>query len=269
MGLIKAVRSGLSASKLWASKHALEITADLGVSLLLGAIVAAAIQSPKAKEAYEEKGAEQEANGEDTTTAKATAERVLEGGKHYIIVAVLAAGGIACIKGNQKIAVGKISAVEMCYVYEKAKNTKLMEKVEEKLGKRKAEEVEDEVAKDYIRTHTPPENWNPEPGSGDCIVMDGFTGHTFFASRIKLDAAVNKVNDMMLKGEQYASIRDLYDQCEYFPREADLLDKLGWNVSNGMIEITYHYGPDNLGRPCLVFDYRAEPKEYYNEAWRY
>ena len=43
-------------------------------------------------------------------------------------------------------------------------------------------------------------------------------------------------------------------------------DELGWNVTNGLIELDFSAQLDTDGTPCIVIDYTVAPKRGFN-SW--
>ena len=80
-----------------------------------------------------------------------------------------------------------------------------------------------------------------------------------------IDAAVNKFNKRLLN-EDFLSLNEFYDELGV--KHTKLGDDLGWNIGNdGLIEVTYDtcLSPDN--KPCLVMNYRIEPRYDFSKLY--
>lgn len=64
-------------------------------------------------------------------------------------------------------------------------------------------------------------------------------------------AAVNKINETMVY-EMYAALNDFYNEIGL--SNTDMGDELGWNLDDGLLEISYGAMVADDGRPCITLD---------------
>jgi hypothetical protein len=139
------------------------------------------------------------------------------------------------------------------------------EKVIEKFGEGKAQQVRDEIAQDRIRNN-PPDPSNTQVlmvGDGDVLCHDLLTGRYFMSSAEKLRQAMNNLNYEIIAHE-YASLSFFYDLIGLAPTAYS--DYVGWRVDDHP-EITFStvMSPDD--RPCIAVDFEAAPHPGYSSLY--
>jgi hypothetical protein len=58
--------------------------------------------------------------------------------------------------------------------------------------------------------------------------------------------------------EMYAALNDFYNEIGL--SNTDMGDELGWNLDDGLLEISYGAMVADDGRPCITLDYHIAPR---------
>lgn len=136
--------------------------------------------------------------------------------------------------------------------------TEYKEKVIETIGEKKEQTVRDKVAEERIKK----EPVNPSAiivsGNGNTRCFDTITKRRFTSDIEAIKKIVNELNRRMINGEDYISLNDFY--YELGLDGSSIGDELGWNVSDGLIELEFSAQLDTDGIPCIVIDYAIAPK---------
>lgn len=56
----------------------------------------------------------------------------------------------------------------------------------------------------------------------------------------------------------YAALNDFYNEIGL--SNTDMGDELGWNLDDGLLEISYGAMVADDGRPCITLDYHVAPR---------
>ena len=144
------------------------------------------------------------------------------------------------------------------------------QKVIEKIGENKEEEIRKDIARDHLEKKPFSKDLPPVPDSVPETVVwirDDYFGNEFMMDVEDVKAAVNKLNwGMNNLTEPYASAADLYYEINQTPPK--LSYELGWNTSDGLIEVTFTYKllPDGH-RVGAIMSYVNPPKAGYQECY--
>lgn len=178
---------------------------------------------------------------------------------------ILSTGSIVggCVAGERKAAL-----LTSLYTASEAALCKYERKVVEKIGREKAQEIQDSIAKDFISSN-PPDSRNMTiyaTGNGDVLIFDPLSGRYFTSDPRKIIDAMNKINRKIV-GQMWASVNDWYDELNLEP--IGLAEDKGWSVDN-FIDIPDNpdvwsttQTPDN--RPCFIITYYNRPRIYNGE----
>lgn len=194
-------------------------------------------------------------NFEDLFTAK---EKVNLVWKEFIPPMLMGAATIAAIVGANQIGTRRTAALAAAYTLSEKASNEFREKVKERLGEKKVQEIKDEIAQDRVN-----ENPNAELviiGDGKVKCLETYTGRYFMLRSVEdIKAAQNKIN-YQLNNDMYASLSDFYD-CLDIPHTA-FSDEVGW-TQRKLLEITFGGALDEENRPVVSFDYQVEPVRNY------
>ena len=94
-------------------------------------------------------------------------------------------------------------------------------------------------------------------GNGDYKCVDVISGRVFSSNKNKIEAAVNELNRTMTY-DMYVSLSDMYDLVGL--PHTKVSDDLGWNLDDGLIEVSFDSVVGEDGTPSLVVDYTVAPR---------
>ena len=155
--------------------------------------------------------------------------------KHYIPVVLTFAAGTVCVIVSNRESAKRIAALVTAYSMSEKKVEGYSKKIEELLGKEKASEIKsavdqdeaDEGAKvyehdDYEIKENVPEVYIP-------LMYDSKSGRYFRCSETQLQAAVNKINELILSFDS-ATVNDFY--FEIGLKDTEDGNMFGWNLDD-------------------------------------
>ena len=179
----------------------------------------------------------------------------------YAVAFVSGIVTLLCIFGCQSINHRRQAA--LATVYSVTENTlrSYEAKVKELVGKKKATEIHDAIAKDNLdRNVAKTDNTIILTGEGELICYDEMSGQTFKSNPEKIRQVVNSLNERLLT-EMFIPLNDFY--YELGIKKVKLGEELGWNIDSGLIEMRYSSHLDEFNRPMLDIDYTVEPRFDY------
>ena len=158
-----------------------------------------------------------------------------------------------CIAGERKAALmaGLYSASE-------AALRRYEEKVVEKIGPEKAQEIRRETANDILERHSEKKVGIIATGCGDELFYDTLSGRYFTSDKLTVRNACNSMNRLII-GDVWGSLNEWY--IELGLDEIGAGDYLGWNVDH-LMDIDFDTADTPFERPCYVIHYRNEPVLY-------
>ena len=125
-------------------------------------------------------------------------------------------------------------------------------KVEEKFGLRKEDDVRTEIAQDQVNGSPP----NIIITDGKTLFRDEPSGRYFESTMEDVKSAQNDLNHKILKSD-YAVLSDLYELLGLPP--TSLSEEFGWNSQHDQVEILYNTVLTPTGKPCITMDYNVNP----------
>lgn len=230
-------------------KHNPEILTGVGIAGMVTTTIMAVKATPKALKLIEEK--EEELNVEQLPTK----ELIKTTWKCYIPSVIIAGASIACIVYASSTNLRRNTALAAAYTISEATLKEYQDKVVEKIGEKKEQEIREEVggskmAKNPIREVILTEN------GGNTTCYDVVSGRYFKSNRDTINRIVNDLNREM-RTEMYVTLNEFY--YELGLDTIKIGDDLGWNIEKGYIDITFSSHLDANGTPCLVLDYKPAP----------
>ena len=176
----------------------------------------------------------------------------------YIPAAGSAVATIVCIILANRIGNRRAAALAAAYAISEKAFVEYKDKVVEKLGEKKEQQVRDEIAQDRI-TKTPLGE-TVIIGTGSVLCFESFTGRYFLSDMETIKKAQNDTNYQILN-DYYASLTEFYNRVG-LPRTA-VSDEFGWN-SDKMLELEFSTALAEDGRPCLSINFAVTPiRDYY------
>lgn len=148
------------------------------------------------------------------------------------------------------------SVVKESYGEYRAKNV-------EKVGKKKEQELRDEIAQDRRNRHPIDQTTLIVTGKGPTLVYDKWNDRYFTSSRNEIDAAVNELNrEINLNG--FATMTEFYHLLN-IPATGHS-DYLGWSVKQ-LLEVGYSGTLGTDGEPCLQMEFKTEPDPKFDQSY--
>lgn len=241
--------------KMVVSKHSPEILTGIGIAGMITTTILAVKATPKALTLIENKKKELELYPADKLT---TIETVKATWKCYIPAAVTGITSITCLIGANSVNSRRNATLATACNLSATALTEYKEKVIETIGEKKERTIRDKVAEERVKK----EPVNPSAiivsGNGNTRCFDTITKRRFTSDIEAIKKIVNELNRRMINGDDYVSLNDFY--YELGLDGSSIGDELGWNVSDGLIELDFSAQLDNDGVPCIVIDYVVTPK---------
>ena len=241
--------------KMVVSKHSPEILTGIGIAGMITTTILAVKATPKALTLVEDKKKELELYPADKLTTIETVKATL---KCYIPAAVTGITAITCLIGANSVSSRRNATLATACNLSATALTEYKEKVIETIGEKKERTIRDKVAEERVKN----EPVNPSAiivsGNGNTRCFDTITKRRFISDIEAIKKIVNELNRRMINGDDYVSLNDFY--YELGLDGSSIGDELGWNVSDGLIELDFSAQLDKDGVPCIVIDYTVTPK---------
>lgn len=250
---------GKSMKKLGKSlkKNSPRILTGIGIAGFFTAGIMAVKVTPKAKErldAIEENAEDLMPEGVEIDSKEA--KRHLAWMKFKAVAPLyapsigVAAGSSACIICSDKIDAKRQATLATTVAMSKEAFKTYQEKVIEKIGKNKEQEVRDEVDKKAVEENPMPDDFDLALNDGDMYCYDRVVGRYFKSNPDAIRKAESVLNRRLMT-EMYISLNEFYDELNL--PHIDIGDDLGFNVDEG---IDINFSSQLMGtRPVLVISY--------------
>ena len=235
-------------------KHSPEILTGIGIAGMVTTTVLAVKATPKAIKLLEK---ERKRRNEELTAV----DVVKTTWKCYIPAVVTGATSVACLIGASSVNMKRNAALATAYSISHTALTEYQEKVIETIGEKKERAVRDKIAEDRVKNNPVSNNSVIMTERGNTLCYDAMSGRYFRSDIDKIKKAENFLNNRLIN-EMYFSLNEFYEELGLEPTR--LGDELGWNMSDGLIEIFFRSQIADDGNPCIVVDYNIAPKYDYS-----
>ncbi|QJD49770.1 hypothetical protein SEA_CLUBPENGUIN_46 [Streptomyces phage ClubPenguin] len=226
---------------------ALGVTGTLTVAYLTGKA------SFKAAEILAKETAQREVDGDPEMD---TWDKVDLVWREFIPAAGIAAMTVSAIVGANHISTKRVAAFASAYSMAEKGFTQYKDKVLEKVGPKKEEEIRDEVAKQQMRDHPLHKSPIIITGKGDHLCFDAHSGRYFQSDIERVRSAVNDINFEVLNNDS-ASLSDYWHLVGLDSTSGS--DDLGWTTDK-KLECHYTSELTKEGTPCLVVTFLTQPR---------
>lgn len=186
----------------------------------------------------------------------------------YVVPAAVGVGTITAIIMANRMSAKRAAALAAAYSLSESRLQEYKDKVAEKFGVRKAQDVRDEVAQDRVNKNPP----GPETreviilGAGDVLCYETLTGRYFHSSVEAIRRAESKLHNKLFQ-TQSCSVSEFFDEIGL--DRTTFSDIMGWNTIHGddVVDVKFSttLTPDN--RPCMVIDYSVMPNPDFNKLF--
>ncbi|QEQ93910.1 hypothetical protein SEA_KARDASHIAN_45 [Streptomyces phage Kardashian] len=173
---------------------------------------------------------------------------------------VLSATAVIC---SNRVSDRRTAAMASAYSVVKESYAEYRAKNVEKVGKKKEQELRDEIAQDRRNNHPIDKTMLIVTGKGPTLVYDKWNDRYFTSSRNEIDAAVNEVN-RQINIDGFATMTEFYRLLKV--PAAGHSDYLGWNIHNPL-EVAYSGTLGSDGDPCLQVEFRSEPDPKFDQSY--
>lgn len=199
-------------------KHATKILAGLAITSEAAAIYLTAREAPIAKERVRALG--DGARKIDKFKAAAPV---------YIPAFAMMMLSVSSIVGGTVIGMKREMALASLYSASEVALAKYQKKIVDAIGKEKAAEIEDNVAKELLEEQPPKVDKVISTGRGDQLIYDPLSGRYFTSDLNYVIACANRLNKKIIN-EMWVTVNDWYSELGI--EEIGLGDASGWNVDN-------------------------------------
>lgn len=162
---------------------------------------------------------------------------------------------VACILSANHISVKRYAALAGTCAIAKSQLQEHKDKVLEMFGKEKAESIEQEIAKDQVSKKVT----NGLICASDELVTckDLVTGKVFKSSMVRIQAAANNVNRLVLL-DGAAGLVDFYDELD--EEHTPIMNKVRWHCDSRIPTMDIEFGAEisEHGLPYLTFTYECD-----------
>lgn len=231
-------------------KHSPEILTGIGIAGMITTTVMAVRATPKALILIEEKKEELEVQ------ELKPVETVKAAWKCYIPSAMVGGVSVMCLVGASSANLRRNAALATAYTLSETTLKEYQEKVVEKIGEKKEQEIREDIAKDKIEKAQikSSEIIVTEKGNTRCI--DSYSGRMFFSDIDQLKRVANEMNRRM-RYDDYITLNEFYHEIGL--DDTELGDVLGWHIDKGYIELEFGSAlKDDI--PCVLVRYSLVPQ---------
>lgn len=254
-----------------ASKHSPEILTGLGIAGMMTTTVLAVTATPKALQNIEnEKRFRLEDFDLDGEPTKADLEDIklspIEiikvSWKPYIPAIAMCGVSTACLIGASSVNAKRNAALATAYQLSRTALIDYKEKVVETIGEKKEKTIQEKVHKEKLEKDPVSSKEVFITGDAEHLCYDVISGRYFKSSLDKIKRAQNELNKKLMD-EMYISLNEFYDELGLPCNK--LGNELGWNISDGFIDMSFDSNIAENGEPCIVVDYCIAPRFEYDK----
>lgn len=253
------------------SKHSPELLTSIGIAGMVTTAVMVGMATPKAIKLLEEEKARQNEellSKEDTDDASECIpitklkfqDTVKTTWKCYLPAVVTGVVSIGCLIGASSVSARRNAVLATAYSLSETAFSNYKAKVEETVGEKKEKAIRDEIAKEHIVRNPVKNNEVIVTQKGETLCYDLLSGRYFKSDIEKIRKAENELNRNLVN-EMYISLNEFY--YELGLKGTKLGDDLGWNIEDGLLDISFSSQLTDDGTPCLAMDYRVSPRYDY------
>lgn len=246
------VNNFIKSTKGYLVKHSPQILTGIGVAGMITSTVLAVKATPKALQLIEDaKG-----HGEHRCDKLPVKTVIKVAWKPYIPAVVTGIASMSCIIGASAVNAKRNAALTAAYALSERTLIRYRDKVVETIGEKKEKEIKEKIAQDTIDEKPVSSSQVIITSKGNTLCMDSISGRYFKSDIDTIKKCVNELNREMIV-DNYISLNALYSSIGL--DHISNGDHLGWNISDGLIEIDFStcLAEDE---PCIVLNYETAPK---------
>lgn len=282
MSILKMIKDGAGTVLKFGVAKSPTILAGLAITGVATIVGTALKSAPKYTEALEEHKNELEAAEQLHKSGASSDEEYKESRRKIHLAAakkvalillptiIATAFTIGCIIGSHNISMRRQTALAAAYSLLDKDSDEYKKKVEELFGKKKADEVKEEIAKDYVEERMKTIDPSRIPGSG-YLIMDKQSGAVFRSTIENIQRAANMVNsELCLNGMPGDVTWDqFYDFLEIPGLQlGKAAEKCGWLPGDKLVvsavDSTYVAW---TSEPVMVIDYKVRIGDQFRPTY--
>ena len=238
-------------------KHAPEILTGIGIAGMITTTIMAVNATPKALILIEE------AKNNKTESEELTViDTVKVAWKCYIPSAATGCLSIACLIAANSTNSRRSAALATAYSISENALREYQKKVVDTIGEKKEKSIRDDIAKDKIAKHPVVNSEIILTEQGSTLSYDPLSGRYFKSDIEKIRKAINILNKQMMD-DMYISLNEFY--YEIGLPNTKIGNEIGWNISDGLIDMRFSSQLSENDVPCLVLDYSLAPDYGYTK----
>lgn len=162
---------------------------------------------------------------------------------------------ISCIVLANRVGTRRVAALATAYTVSERTLVEFKDKVTEKLGETKAQELRDEFAQDRVTRDAVKQVPVIIESSGKVLCHDAYSGRFWECTVQQIKKAVNEIN-RQIQQEDSATISDFYDKVGL--KHTSISDEFGWNNAE-MLELEWSTTETPDERPAMSYDFASRP----------
>lgn len=252
----KKLTNFFKSTRRFLGKHSPEILTGFGVTGMIGTTILAVQATPKALILIDEK--KKELNTDELTVK----ETVKAAWKPYIPAVVLGVVSVSCIIGASAVNAKRNAALATAYTISERTLLRYRDKVIDTIGEKKEKEIREKVAQDEVNNKPVSNSQVIITSKGNTLCMDAISGRYFRSDLDKIRKIVHELN-RQLTYNQYVSLAEFYNEIGLDPIKNS--SRLGWNLSDGIIELHFSTCLAENDEPCVVVDYNIAPRYGFDD----
>ena len=243
--------NAIKMTKRFLGKHSPEILTGIGITGMITTTVLAVKATPKAIDLITKK--KHELDKEDLTVV----ETVKAAWRPYIPAALLCVASTSCLVGASTVNTKRNAALATAYAISERTLTRYRDKVVETIGEKKEKEVREKVAQDEVNNKPVSNAQVILTSKGNTLFMDAISGRYFRSDIDKIKKIVNELNRQLLH-QDYIALNEMYYELGLDSTKSGSC--IGWNVDDGLIELSFSTCLAENDEPCVVLDYTVAPR---------
>lgn len=164
-----------------------------------------------------------------------------------------------------RVGTRRAAAMAAAYATSEKAYSEYRDKVVEKIGRDKEEEVRSEIGRDRLAKN-PPSGQLMSNLEGRALFYDKYTGRPFPSTMETIKSAQNYVNNQLLNGDGYVSLNTFYSWLDL--DNVPIGEEVGW-TSEDMLDLSFATTMvtyNNMEQAAVVVEFRTEPIRNYWKA---
>lgn len=235
------------------TNHSAEILLGVGIGGYITTTVMAVSATPKALQLI----GDAEKHYKRELTKKETVKVAY---KIYIPSFFMGLLSTGCLLASGSVNAKRNAAIMTACSISEAALKEYQNKVIEVIGETKEKQVRDTIAEEHIKNDPISNKKEVFITGGETLCYDMWSGRYFKSDIDKIKRIENELNRQMLQ-DDYVSLNDLYFMLGL--NSIPMGDELGWNSSQGLVELYFSPQLTDKDEPCLAIGHRLPPTYDY------